>query len=98
MPRFTFTCDHNDDMGPGPVLTFETERIFLDDVLMDFQDFLKGCGFVFDGELQIFKEDEYKPDAWVADVGDKPTEEELGHDVMGWTVNELTKEQNANQG
>jgi hypothetical protein len=87
MPRFTFTCDHNDDMGPGPVLTFETERLFLDDVIMDFQDFLKGCGFVFDGELQIFKDD----------FEEAPTEE-FGHGVMDWTVNELTKEPNANQG
>ena len=88
MPRFTFTCDHNDEMGPGPVLTLETERLFLDDVIADFQDFLKGCGFIFDGELQIYKED--------FDVA--PEEEEFGHDVMDWTVNQLTKEQNANQG
>jgi hypothetical protein len=48
MPKFTFICDHNDNIGDGPVITYETERLFIDDVLFDFQDFLKGCGFVFD--------------------------------------------------
>lgn len=53
MPKFTFICDHNDEDGPGPKLTFDTERVTLDDVLFDFQDFLKGCGYVFDGEVSI---------------------------------------------
>lgn len=53
MPKFTFVCDHNDELGSGPKVTLETERLFLDDVLFDIQDFLKGAGFVFDGELCI---------------------------------------------
>lgn len=58
MPKFTFICDHNDTLGPGPVITVETERIFLDEVLFDIQDFLKGAGFVFDGELTIIPTEE----------------------------------------
>lgn len=58
MPKFTFICDHNDTLGPGPVITVETERLFLDEVLFDIQDFLKGAGFVFDGELQIVSTEE----------------------------------------
>jgi hypothetical protein len=58
MPKFTFICDHNDSLGPGPKLTYESERVFIDDVLFDLQDFLKGCGFVFDGELTIVPTDE----------------------------------------
>lgn len=53
MPKFTFICSHADEHESGPVVTYETERLFLDDVLFDLQDFLKGAGFVFDGELQI---------------------------------------------
>ena len=100
MPKFTFICDHNDDIGDGPVITYETERLFIEDVLSDFQDFLKGCGFVFDGDVQIVEEETWHP--WNADVGLGPTEEEKddmrGDNVMDWTANELTKEPNANQG
>jgi hypothetical protein len=88
MPKFTFICDHNDNIGDGPVITYETERLFIDDVLFDFQDFLKGCGFVFDGTVQVVEDD----------VDLEPTDDEVGHNVMNWTANELTKEPNANQG
>mgnify|MGYP003348766151 CR=1 FL=1 len=44
---------HNDPLGDGPVVTFETERLHIDDVLFDFTDFLRGAGFVFDGDVQI---------------------------------------------
>lgn len=96
MPKFTFICDHNDSIGSGPVITYETERLFIDDVLFDFQDFLKGCGFVFDGTIQVAEDQTWHP--WNDDVGLEPTDDEVGHNVMNWTANELTKEPNADQG
>ena len=92
MPKFKFICDHNDNLGDGPVLTYETERIGLDEVLFDFTDFLRGCGFVFNGDVQI--------------VDDFATEETTGcgNNCEGcecetpkksaewdWTVNQLMK-------
>jgi hypothetical protein len=38
-------------------VTMQFEDIYLDSVISNFQDFLKGCGFVFSGELQIVEED-----------------------------------------
>ena len=37
-------------------MQFEDE--YLDSVISNFQDFLKGCGFVFSGELQIVEEED----------------------------------------
>ena len=56
MPKFTFICDHNDNLGKGPVIKYETEHIHIDDVLFDFTDFLRGCGFVFSGNVDIVEE------------------------------------------
>lgn len=53
MPKFTFICDHNDSLGSGPIMTLETDQIQLHRVLEDFSLFLRGAGFVFDGELEI---------------------------------------------
>lgn len=53
MPKFTFICDHNDELGSGPVMTLETNQIQLHRVIEDFTLFLRGAGFVFDGELEI---------------------------------------------
>lgn len=39
-------------------ITYETENVHLDDILEDFQDFLKGCGFHIKGTLQIVEEEE----------------------------------------
>jgi hypothetical protein len=57
MPKFTFVCDHNSDMSPGPVLTFETDKDYLPEVLEDFELFLRGCGFFFDGHVDIVQEE-----------------------------------------
>jgi hypothetical protein len=89
MPKFTFICDHNDKLGAGPVVTYETERLHIDDVLFDFTDFLRGCGFVFDGDAQIVTEGEmFKSEDDFDEVNfDRDTEESK----VAWqsTVNSL---------
>jgi hypothetical protein len=72
MPKFTLTCEHDGPIGSKNTLEFEAD--FLPNVLEHFRQFLKGCSFEFDGELEIvdvdysFKEpeldypDEYEED------------------------------------
>lgn len=72
MPKFTLICEHD---GHSPSKnTLEFDAIFIDDVLEGFRQFLKGCTFEFDGNLEIV--DEHTPDPYIADVGEKPTIEE----------------------
>jgi hypothetical protein len=86
MPNFKFECEHSNawDQTLDSKVTMEFDKEFLPDVIEQFEQFLRGCGYYFDGRLEL--------------VEDEPVEQEFNNDVMGWTVNELTKEQNANQG
>lgn len=36
----------------------EFDAVFLDDVILHFQEFLRGCGYYFDGEIGIISEKE----------------------------------------
>lgn len=51
MPKFTLTCEHDGPVGSKNTLEFEAD--FLPTVLEHFRQFLKGCSFEFDGELEI---------------------------------------------
>lgn len=51
--KFTLLCEHDD----GTKITYEFNNIMLSDTLENMQNFLKGCGFVFDGLLDIVNED-----------------------------------------
>jgi hypothetical protein len=51
--KFTLLCEHDD----GTKITYEFNNIMLSDTLDNMQNFLKGCGFVFDGVLDIVNED-----------------------------------------
>jgi hypothetical protein len=51
MPKFVLTCDHDFPTGSRNTLEFEAD--FLPTVLEHFRQFLKGCTFEFDGELEI---------------------------------------------
>lgn len=53
MPSFTFKCDH----GDGKVVTFDINEDFLDEIITDFEYFLKGCGFHFDGRLEFVNDE-----------------------------------------
>jgi len=53
MPKFTFICEHS---GPHNRNTHEIEAEFLDDVVQEFETFLRGSGFYFDGNLDFVEE------------------------------------------
>lgn len=39
-------------------LEFTTDHVTLDDILIDFTSFLRGCGFTIDGDLDVFKDED----------------------------------------
>ena len=55
MPSFKFECEHRTawDSTLEVRHTTECEYEQLDDVIGAFQDFLRGCGYYFDGNLEI---------------------------------------------
>lgn len=59
MPTFKFICEHRNlntfDLDSKTIL--ETNKESLYDVLEEFERFLKGAGFVFEGQLDIVNED-----------------------------------------
>jgi hypothetical protein len=50
--KFTLISDHEQN---GPKVTYEFEEDFLEDVILNIEQFLKGTGFVFDS-LEVNKE------------------------------------------
>ena len=55
MPKFTFIAEYE----TGERITFETEKEFINDVLEDFNLFLRGCGYFPDGTLDYIPDEEY---------------------------------------
>lgn len=56
MPKLTFVCEHKHPIHKDSNLskvTYESNRDSIDDIIADFEDFLRGCGFVVDGKLEI---------------------------------------------
>ena len=53
--KFTFIAEHDS----GEKITYESEKEFLQDVVSDFELFLRGCGFCFDGTLDFVEEQRY---------------------------------------
>lgn len=53
--KFTFIAEHDS----GEKITYESEKEFLHDVVSDFELFLRGCGFYFDGVLDFVDEPKY---------------------------------------
>ena len=51
--KFTLICEHDDNNK----VTHEFKNVLLADTLDNIQNFLKGCGFVFDGILDIVEEE-----------------------------------------
>jgi len=51
--KFTFKYEVNYVDQPKYSVTMESDAITLTEILTEFEQFLKGCGFVFDGELTI---------------------------------------------
>lgn len=59
--KYTFICEDDED---GAVFTATQERDDLDIVLEDFQNFLRGCGHQFYGNIAIVDEEgsTYEPE------------------------------------
>lgn len=57
-PHFTFT-KHVEDTNKFDTysLTMESSSVTLTELLLDFEAFLKGCGYVFSGELTLAEEE-----------------------------------------
>lgn len=54
MPKFTLIAEHLDDKGnPTSTVTHVFNEDFLPDVVMSMQEFLRGTGFYFNGDLDI---------------------------------------------
>ena len=52
MPKFTLICDHSCDLDTH-VVTHQFNADYLQDVLLNLDMFLKGSGFVYDGEVDV---------------------------------------------
>lgn len=62
--KMTFTCEHYDwddftgkQKEPVSKIVFETKNVALSDIMRDFESFLRGCGFGFDGVIDIVDPD-----------------------------------------
>jgi hypothetical protein len=78
MPKFTLICEHDGPVGSKNTLEFEAD--FLPTVLEHFRQFLKGCTFEFDGELEIVGLDYYKEPE--LDYPDEYEEDSVGAQVF----------------
>lgn len=60
MSKFTFICEEEPMPFADYIVTkktFEFNADHLDSVIDEFESFLKGCGFSFDGHLTLVNED-----------------------------------------
>ena len=87
MPKFTLTCEHDGPVGSKNTLEFEAD--FLPTVLEHFRQFLKGCSFEFDGELEIVGLDYYKEPE--PDYPDEYEEDYIGAQVFDNMASSLMK-------
>lgn len=67
MPKFTFKCEHSrynhytgNTEGIASTITHESEEDSLNNILENFEMFLRGCGFYFKGRLDIVDEETYE--------------------------------------
>ena len=54
---FTFEHKSDYDNQPTTLVTVTTDAVSLSEILGTMEDFLRGCGFVFDGHLEIVEEE-----------------------------------------
>ena len=87
MPKFTLICEHDGPVGSKNTLEFEAD--FLPTVLEHFRQFLKGCSFEFDGELEIVGLDYYKEPE--LDYPDEYEEDYVGAQVFDNMASSLMK-------
>lgn len=61
MSKFTFICEEQPSPFNDEVLakrTVEFEASHLEGIIGEFETFLRGCGFYFDGHLEVHKDEE----------------------------------------
>jgi len=93
--KFTFKSKQ-DGYGGNPEVTVEFEADSLNDVLYYMEDFLRGSGFRFDGNLDFVTEEEYDENVSTDFGGD--TDFQINCDVtspvsFSWTADQLAKDQ-----
>lgn len=61
MPKFTLVAEHTDENGEVySKVTHEFTEDYLYDVVMHLQEFLRGVGYYFDGDLNVGEEEPVK--------------------------------------
>ena len=68
------------------VKSFDADH--LEDILAQFQLFLAGVGFVYEGNLEFVHEDTFAEEDWEDEAEDDGVS---GSDAWQWTVNELKR-------
>ena len=58
MNKFTFICTFDYEGQPAKEIIHTTDGDTLPDVCEAFQDFLRGCGYHFDGEIEVVPNEE----------------------------------------
>jgi len=58
MNKFTYIYENQFNNNK---LTFESTSDSRDQILTEFADFLRGCGFIVDGYLDVVLHDDYEP-------------------------------------
>ena len=103
MPSFKFVCEHrrpwDETVSHKNTMEFDDENLY--SVISEFQDFLRGCGFQFNGRLEIVDDTES------TGCGDdcssctcSSDEPDVGAEVMNWTIRQMNapRDDYANQG
>ena len=79
MSYMTFICEHRNpwDDSLDSKVTVETNNVSLPDILAEFEQFLRGAGFHFDGQLDIVEEVDYDAvNSMLEEVSESETEAE----------------------
>lgn len=58
MTKFEFKCIQETGVGASRTTTVETDAHHLPEVIEEFQTFLRGCGYYFNGVLEFVDEDD----------------------------------------
>jgi hypothetical protein len=99
MARYTFICEHFDydiyrseEMDVASKHTTEFRADDLNTMLQNFELFLRGAGFHFDGTIDIVNEEEGRWDDEWHDCDEEDSEEdEVGSRVMSSMVDDMIK-------
>jgi hypothetical protein len=57
MTKFEFKCIQEAGVGASRTTIVQTDAHVLPEVLEEFQAFLRGCGYYFDGNLEFVNDD-----------------------------------------